>query len=130
MSPESWRDLIRRFEACELAESEWTHAAHLAAGAWFVTHFSAEEAAYRIRNGIKRLNESLGGKNTETSGYHETLTIFWLRQIAKRLREGASLEEITALPSGLWRDYYSYDVVKSTQARREWVEPDLKPITP
>jgi hypothetical protein len=32
------------------------------------------------------------------------------------------------LPRDLFRQYYSFDVVQSQAARREWIEPDLKSV--
>ena len=56
--------------------------AHVCVGAWFVSRFSLEEAGWRIRSGMRRLNECLGGgRTTEASGFHETLTEFWIRAI-------------------------------------------------
>ena len=31
-----------------------------------------------MRDGVRRYNVATGGKNTEDSGYHETLTCFWI----------------------------------------------------
>lgn len=129
MEQQAWAELIRRFEHCEVTGAEWTHRAHLAAAAWYLTHFDSEEAGRRIRSGIRKLNESLGGQNTEDSGFHETLTEFWMREVELRLGQGAALEDILALPSDYWRDFYTVDLPKSRVARREWMEPDLKPIT-
>ena len=30
----------------------------------------------------------------------------------------------------LFREYYSFDVVRSIEARKSWIAPDLKPLTP
>jgi hypothetical protein len=120
-------ELIHRFESCSLDAKEWTHRAHLAVAAWYLTHCGAEEAGCKMREGIRKLNLSLGGQNTEDSGYHETLTEFWLREVARRLEEKTPLEEILDLPSGYWRSFYSRDLPTCREARRQWVEPDLKP---
>ncbi len=128
MDSQQWTDLARRFEACDLTVGEWTHEAHLAVGAWMVAHCEWEEAGQRMREGICRLNVSLGGQNTEDAGFHETLTEFWLRVIAAQWRAGRSLDDILRLPAGLWREFYSTELPKDRLARREWRAPDLKPI--
>jgi hypothetical protein len=134
MQETAWAELIRRFELCDLSAAEWTHQAHLAAAAWYLTHYAPLEAGQRIRDGIRKLNESLGGKNTEDSGFHETLTEFWMREVHARLDRGEGLAEILALPSGFWRNFYSIDLPKSREARLHWLPPDrkpaLKPTTP
>ena len=37
------------------------------------------------------------------------------------------LVETYAGRSGLWREYYSFDLLKSVESRRKWIEPDLAP---
>jgi hypothetical protein len=128
MEQHKWEDLARRFARCELTAAEWTHQAHLAVGAWYLSRYPAAEAGLLMREGIRSLNLSLGGQNTDTSGFHETLTEFWLRVISLRLGAGQKLEEILQLPSNYWRDFYSVDLPKSRPARLHWLEPDLKPI--
>ena len=36
------------------------------------------------------------------------------------------LLETYAGRSGLWREYYSFDLIRSVESRRQWIEPDLK----
>ena len=122
-----WEIFVSRFEAGTLTKEDFTHGAHLCVGAWFVAHFEPAEAGLRIRNGIRHLNECLGNENTETSGFHETLTEFWIRVIRSHLAvhgtSMASLELLVALPAGLWRESYSIDLPNDLVARREYVEP-------
>ena len=79
-------------------------------------------------------NDCQGAANTETSGYHETLTRFGIGVVVRFLEEanlGQSeldvvnqLIEAYAGRSGLWRDYYSFDLIQSVEARRKWIETD------
>ena len=66
--------LVARFRATTLPKPEWTHAAHLATGSWHVHHLGASRALADLRTGIRRLNDFHGTPNTDTSGYHETIT--------------------------------------------------------
>ncbi len=122
-----WENFTHRFEAGTLTKEEWTHAAHLCVGAWFVSRFPQEEAGARIRAGIRHLNECLGGENTATSGFHETLTEFWIRAIRGHLDHNGdgpeSLRSLVLLPAGLWRESYSSDLPKDVIARKQYVEP-------
>src|SRR5688572_1498952 len=70
--------LISAFNARTLPKSEWTHHAHLTTAIWFLKNFEHSEALCRIKSGIVSYNLSLGGENTGTAGYHETITIFWV----------------------------------------------------
>jgi hypothetical protein len=85
-------------------------------------------------------NQCVGTINSDHSGYHETITLFWLAIVKARLRElpdGLTrVEAVRVLVTELapqrelFREYYSFDVVRSLEARKSWVAPDLKPLTP
>ncbi len=66
---------LAAFESCTLPKAQWTHAAHLLTGACYVHTLGQADAIKRMRTCVKRYNDSVGGKNTETSGYHETITV-------------------------------------------------------
>jgi hypothetical protein len=130
-------DFIKAFEECTLPKSEWTHAAHLLTGACYVHQFGREAALARMRDCVRRYNESVGGKNTATSGYHETITVMWIRLLAALRGEHPALDraafallavEQYSDSRDIFRQYYDIDLAASTQARREWVEPNLKPL--
>lgn len=138
-------DLLAAFENGRLPKSDWTHAAHLTVAACLAFAVDATEAHARLRRGIRSLNACHGVANTECSGYHETLTQFWLaivREFLYRRRAATpdmgrvSAVEALVIHFGgrrdLFRDYYSFDVVGSREARQAWVVPDLQvlPYTP
>jgi hypothetical protein len=129
-----------RFAAAAIPKAEWTHAAHLAIGAWHVTRFGPDEALPRLRAGIRRLNDSHGTPNTETSGYHETITAAYLRLLGDFLAAcppdmplAARVDRLLAGPLGA-RDvllrFYTRETLMSARARAEWVEPDVAPLAP
>ncbi len=129
---------LRGFEDGTLPKQEWTHAAHVLGGACYVYTLGEKAALEHMRVCVKRFNEAVGGKNTETSGYHETLTVFWiatLRQLQRELQPASRSEfahaavEAYGRRSDFFKEFYSFDVVASTQARREWVAPDLRTLT-
>src|SRR5919205_1588808 len=80
--------LLRRWEDCTLPREEWTHAAHLTVALWHLLEFDWPEAVARVRSGIKRYNAAHGIVTTPTGGYHETLTLFWLRRVRSFLEDG------------------------------------------
>ena len=120
-----------------LPKTEWTHAAHFAAAVWLIR--SAEYDAERDMPGlILAYNSACGVKNSDTEGYHETITLASIRMAAHLLDE---IERDTPLfqavnhiiASGLDRSewilkHWSRDVLFSVKARREWVQPDLAPL--
>ncbi len=76
-------DLVARFRAGTLARDEWTHEAHLAVVLVACREEPSEDAVLkRMRADIKRYNDRNGIENGSRSGYHETLTCFWVRAVA------------------------------------------------
>jgi hypothetical protein len=128
-------EVVRGFEARMLPRDAWTHAAHLTVALWYVLQFDWPDAVARVRRGIKRYNEAHGILATPSGGYHETLTIFWLRVVRSflesDLNEGRSLvalanDLVASAGSDLPLTFYTRELLFSPEARAGWVEPDLK----
>jgi hypothetical protein len=126
--------VVRGFEDCTLPRENWTHAAHLTVALWHLLQFDWPEAVARVRRGIKRYNAAHGIHTTPTGGYHETLTIFWLRRVRLFLEDGrnearslVSLANdlIATADKNLPLAFYTRERLFSTEARADWVEPDL-----
>ena len=119
-------EFLEAFEHGTLPKEDWRHAAHVAvAGCCLLAHDRAAATA-RIREGILQLNRCHGTENTDHSGYHETLTLFWIARISAfltgRPADSSRIDTIRALVEhfaprrDLYREYYSFDVVKSVEA--------------
>lgn len=130
--------LVRKFEERTLKKEDWTHAAHLAVGLFYLFHNPFGVAKNLMSDGIYWLNDAHGTPNTETSGYHETLTVFWLRTIAEFLENNRSEKSLANLANGLLKEcndtslpfkFYSRERIFSVEARLSYVEPNLKPFT-
>jgi hypothetical protein len=115
-----------------LAKSDWTHAAHFAAATWIILRRPDLVAERDMPALIRAYNESVGGENTDTAGYHETITQASLRMVRKVVAEmpdaGPALV-CNALIARCGRSdwlmaYWSPDRLFSVAARRAWVEPD------
>jgi hypothetical protein len=126
---------IGQFEACQLSKQQWTHQAHLTAGFWYLWQFEPAEALETIRRNIRRHNESVGTPNTDTGGYHESITRLYLFAIDRHIRAHqdqsfeASLQALleSELGSSTWPlTYYTRERLFSVAARRGWVDPDLQ----
>jgi len=63
---------------CSLPKIEWTHAAHFAAAFWLLRR-SGTHAARDMPKLIRAYNAATGVPNTDSSGYHETITLGSLR---------------------------------------------------
>ncbi|WP_374125644.1 hypothetical protein [Sphingomonas sp. 28-62-11] len=117
-----------------LPRPEWTHEAHLAATTWLVVERPDIDLDADLRGIISRYNESVGGVNDATQGYHHTITCCFLTAVRDHVREseGQGLAQcVNALlmsPRGA-RDwplrFYSRERLFSVEARLGWVAPDL-----
>ena len=122
-----------------LPKSEWTHGGHFAAALWLLRKRPELTTPDEIRCLITRYNDATHTPNTDTSGYHHTITLASLRAAARSLRDhrpDALLHDVyrslMASPFGqsdwLLR-YWHPDTIFSVAARREWVEPDIAALS-
>jgi hypothetical protein len=116
-----------------LPREAWTHGAHVGVCAYYAFDHDEESTLGIMRPGIRTFNESIGGQNTATSGYHETITRLWVMAIAAHLRANPAASRLEAAcsavarfvdPGELLRQCYTFDVVADQRARAEWVPPD------
>jgi hypothetical protein len=119
-----------------LPKPEWTHAAHFAAAFWLLSRPDGD-AMREMPGLIRAYNEATGVANTDTTGYHETITLASLRVARACLNARphtalhVSLAELLASNYGRpdWLlAYWSKPLLFSVEARRAWVEPDLAPL--
>jgi hypothetical protein len=120
-----------------LPKPEWTHAAHFAATLWVLRH-RAEPAEAVMRAAIPPYNVAAGGRNTDTEGYHETITVASVAAARAHLAAhppDAPLHTVldAVLESPLGRSdwllaHWSKARLFSAEARRGWLPPDLAPL--
>lgn len=119
-----------------LPKQEWTHAGHCAAAFWLLRQpdLKAETEMPKL---IRAYNETTGVRNTDSSGYHETITLASLRAAESWLDARPDVPLHEALDEFLTSAYgrsdwlsahWSKPVLFSVAARRSWVEPDLTPL--
>ena len=119
-----------------LPKAEWTHAGHFAAAFWVLRRPNMD-AARDMPGLIRAYNEATGVHNTDTTGYHETITLASLRAAGAWLRgrSGVPLHEAlnellaTAYGRSDWLlGYWSRPLLFSVAARKAWVNPDLREL--
>jgi hypothetical protein len=120
---------------CTLKREEWTHEAHLAATTYLLLRRPDIDLDKELGGIIRRFNESVGGVNSDTEGYHETITRAFLHGVRLFLSEADTSEPLHELINGLLmspmgrRDwplrFYSRELLFSVEARRHFVEPDV-----
>lgn len=136
-------DAIRRvgekFLSLSLPKAEWTHEAHLATCAWLLVERPDIQPERDLPGLIRTYNESVGGVNSDSEGYHETITQISIRGVRASLERnngGTLCERVNRLlrdPEGRrdWPlNFYSRELLFSKAARLGWIEPDLATIEP
>jgi hypothetical protein len=122
-----------------LPRARWTHAGHLAATAGLILLSPSLPLDTALPALIRRLNESHGVPNSDTRGYHETITMFFVAAIRHALarddatrpahaRVNALLKGKLAAGKEVMARHWTDAVLFSPEARRGWVPPDLRPI--
>ncbi len=133
ISPNEIDRLIEGFNAKTLPKEQWTHAAHLTGAVWYLKKYGFEEALQQIRLAISAYNIAVGGRNTATSGYHETMTVFWIQVVEFFVRTNHAFDikeccnALLASPlaeRSLPFCFYEKDTLMSPQARAAFVPGD------
>lgn len=123
----------KRFSSCHFPASDFTHEAHLRLAWIHIRKYGVEQAVENINDQIKAFADSLNASDN----YHNTVTsaaVYAVSHFHKRSSSAtfkAFIEEFPQLKTnflGLLSSHYSYDVAKSEEARKEYLEPDLAPF--
>jgi hypothetical protein len=121
--------MVDDFEHRRLPKSRWTHEAHLVVCRAVLRRLDPAGALDHLRQAIRSYNESTGTANTDSSGYHETLTAYYVRAV--RAADPDSIDELVAHPACSRQAplaHWSRTRLFSVAARRRWVPPDVAPI--
>ncbi|MGH6651960.1 MAG: hypothetical protein ACREB7_12615 [Sphingopyxis sp.] len=123
--------------ACVLPREAWTHEAHLGACLWLLSERPDIDVDAEIAGIIRRFNESVGGVNDDSQGYHDSITRAYVAGVRLFLSEtsetglAARVNALLLSPMGR-RDwplrFYSRDLLFSVAARRGFVEPDIRAL--
>ena len=118
-----------------LPRDDWTHEAHLAATTWLLTRRPDIDIDRQLPGIIRAYNESVGGVNSDSEGYHETITRVFLQGVRLFLAEADTAEPLHELVNELLlspmgrRDwplrFYSPERLFSVEARRTFIPPDI-----
>lgn len=122
--------LVDQLERCLLGKEEFHHRDHLAVATAYLYAADFETAMDRMRASLKRF----AAHHNVTKLYHETLTRFWLLQVEQRLDRNQCLGQSVKTIQEQLKDkslafnYYSRERIDSKEARKSWLEPDLKEL--
>ena len=121
------------FEAGRVTPDRFDHRAHVRLAYVYLTGADVEEAAEAMRNALLAFLERHG---IDPAKYHETLTRSWIlavRHFMERSPAAPSADAFIAanpalLDSKIMLTHYSASLLFSTEARAQFVEPDLEAI--
>lgn len=124
--------MVELFEQCRWPYERWTHRAHLALAVHYLSRHPYEDALALVRANIQMYNRTCG----DADGYHETITVLFLRRVARALAERHDGDTFVAVVDRLCRccdmrwllRYYSPGRLRSAAAKASWLEPDLRPL--
>ena len=132
------RRIGERFADRSLPKPQWTHAAHFAAALWLLGERPELDAFAAMPGMIRAYNAATGTPNTDSEGYHETITLASLRAARAALTDAGPEAGLARVLGGLLAGplgrsdwpfaYWTREVLFSVAARRAWVEPDLAPL--
>ena len=128
--------LVEDFVTRTLPKEAWTHEAHLLVALWHLHHHPLDEAICLLRARIIAYNVAVGTENSSTSGYHETMTLFWAWVVDQFLKShqgklpdlAATFLESKYANRKLPLLFYKRAQLFSVRARARWVEPDLQAL--
>jgi hypothetical protein len=129
-------EFLAAFEAAAIPGGRWMHRDHVRIAFLYLRDLPFTEAVDRLRAGISALNVANGGQNTETSGYHETVTVAWARVIAAAIPRGAADGDFDAFAAANPQlfdkthllAHYTKERMLSVEARSSFIEPDVAPL--
>jgi hypothetical protein len=126
-------EFLIAFDSCTIPKALWTHEAHVRVAWLCLSRMPFPAAVDHVRNGIDKYNRSLGN----VTGYHDTVTVAFVRIIAAKRREGESFAqfrdlhpELFSKESPILLTHYTKARLDSEEARAAFVEADLRPLPP
>ena len=123
---------VESFERCQYPNDRFKHADHVRLAWIYIRRHGVDEAEQRIAQSIRAFAGSLG----HGEKYHETMTVAWLRLVysahcatpkIEDFREFISLHRWLADKRSL-NTFYSQRLLETAQARRFYVDPDLRSL--
>lgn len=128
-------ELLELFERQAISNDDWSHTLHIRIATIYLMRNSLNSALQKIRDGIKKLNETNAIPESQFRGFHETLTIAWVKVVAGKIAQAnpqSSLDLLEQHPdllnARLLNAYYSPERLMSLEAKANFIEPDIKPL--
>lgn len=128
-------ELWTAFVTASLPAAEWTHRAHVRIAWLHLRQQPFDDAATLVRHRIQALNSFHETPEAIDRGYHETITVAFLRLIDAARRDGTDANSSvflarcpTLLDKRILLQFYSRERLMSAEAKRVFLAPDLQPL--
>ncbi len=126
---------LDQVESREFPADEFDHRAHLRLAYIYLCSFDIENSISQVKQSLLGLLNKAGIDPDEK--YHETLTCVWVGLLANSMTGLEGIESFDdfiqtssqLMDSKLPLQYYSHGLLFSDQARKEFVQPDLKVLS-
>jgi hypothetical protein len=127
---------LREFETAACPADQWHHRQHIKAAYLYLRRYPLNAATARMRAGLKALNAAHRVPETLDRGYHETMTLAWMRLVHCTLCEFGPSESADTfvdthtqlLSKRALLFFYTRDRLMSAEAKAQFIEPDLAPL--
>ncbi|HEX6044202.1 MAG TPA: hypothetical protein VFZ22_06915 [Pyrinomonadaceae bacterium] len=86
-SEDEIQSVVRGFETCETDKAEFKHREHLTVAVWYLQTLDTTAAVDRMRTGLLRFLDHHGVPREK---YSESVTVFWIELIARKLADMGS----------------------------------------
>lgn len=126
--------VVKDFETCVLPLENFNHRAHLTVATVYLARHDKDAATNLMRRRIHDYLRANKIVTTEESGYHETLTLFYMRLLHSHSLRAEARLSLLELVNKLVREcggkdlplrHYTKEHLMSPRARLQWLEPDL-----
>lgn len=125
-----------RFLAGQFPAESWKHREHVKAAYLCLRRYALSEATEQMRRGLAALNTSHKAPNEIDRGYHETMTMAWMRVVDVTMRVCGAESDSDAfcekhphlMQKTLMRLFYSKERIMTWDAKQRFVDPDLAPL--
>ena len=126
-------ELQSAFESCTLPFASWNHRAHVRMAFLYASQHPFQAALDRMRVSIKAYNASQHVPESLDRGYHETITVAFMRLVFSKLTRTGPFPDSQAFCDGhpdlldksVLLKFYSKERLRTAEAKQGFVEPDL-----
>ena len=129
-------EFLARFESQSWPAEDWHHREHIRAAYLYLHRWPLAEAVSRMQAGIKAFNAAHKIPEAIDRGYHDTITVAWMRIVWCILSDYGPAATADAfldahpelLSRYTLRLFYSRARIMSLEAKQQFIEPDLAPL--